>query len=147
MRLALVALVACAYRPGSFTDPGQAWIGPRATVGCLDLALERRVDLPIGPVVRYQFANRCDRPLTIDLGAVIVVGRAADGAERALAPYDPASELHAAALEARSAGAEALAYPAAGPMPQVCVDAATLVHATPARWICLGAPAVVGSAP
>jgi hypothetical protein len=78
-----------------------------------------------------------------------VVGRASDGAERALAPYDPTRELHAATLEARSTGAEALAYPAARPMPQICADAAALVHAVPARWVCLGdaPPAVVGSVP
>lgn len=87
--------------------------------------------------------------MTVDLAAAAVIARASDGAERALAPYDPSRELYAAELEARSVGVEAVAYPAAGPVPQICVDAATLVHAAPARWVCLGdAPlAVVGGVP
>jgi len=140
---AVCAVDACAYQPGSFASAHQAFSGARATVGCLDVAVERRGDLPIGPVLGYQFANRCDHAMPIDLAAVAVVGRDASGAELALRPYDPRAELHAVALDGRSAGGEALAYPASRAMPQVCVDVATLVRGEPARWLCLGGGAAV----
>lgn len=143
------ALVGCGYQPGSFGYPLEASSGQRATVGCLDVAIERRADLPLGPVVSYRFANRCDHPATVDIGAVVVIGRDVAGREARLAPYDPRGELRPAALDARDAGGEALAYPAARTLPQICVDAAGLAHEAPARWLCFAphAPAVVGSAP
>jgi hypothetical protein len=161
VRIALVACAAggCAYQPGAFSHRQQAFPGSRATVGCLDIAVERRGDLAVGPVLGYQFANRCDRALTIDLGAVAVVGRDASGADVRLAPYDPGAELHAAALDGRSSGGEALAYvvsPASPAMLQVCVDVATLampVPGEPARWLCFAEPApalghgAIGGAP
>ena len=147
------ALVGCGYKPGSFAYPDTAFTGQRATVGCLDVAVERRADLSIegagriGAVLRYQFANRCDHPQAIDLGAVAVIGRSAAGGDERLAPYDPRAELHPVALDGRSMGAESLAYPADHPMQQVCVDVATLVHQEPPRWLCFAgaAGAVVGS--
>src|SRR5690242_722449 len=102
MRIALLAcaLVGCAYTPGSFALAENTFPGQRATVGCLDVAVDRRADLPIGPVIGYQFANRCDHPVTIDLGSVAVVGRGAEG-DVALWPYDPRAELRPVALDAR----------------------------------------------
>src|ERR1051325_10419313 len=72
MRIALLscALIGCAYKPGSFASGQNRFPGQHATVACLDLAVERRPDLPIGPVLGYQFANRCDHPTTVDLGSV-----------------------------------------------------------------------------
>lgn len=142
MRVALLscALFGCAYQPGSFAST-QTFRGQRATVGCLDVAIERRADFPIGPVLGYQFANRCDHPTTVDLGAVAVVGRDAAGTELMLRAYDPRAELRPVALDARNVGAESLAYPANRALPQVCVDVATLDRATPSRWLCFsGAP-------
>ena len=145
------ALIGCGYRPGSFAYPDTAFTGQRATVGCLDVAVERRADVPIevgtGAVLRFQFANRCDHPQAIDLGAVAVIGRSAAGDDERLAPYDPRAELHPVALDGRSVGAESLAYPADHPMQQVCVDVATFVHQEPPRWLCFAgtAGAVVGS--
>ena len=151
MRIALLpcALIACAYQPGSFAHAPASPAGQRVTIGCLDLAVERRADLPIGPVLDYRFANRCDHPEMVDLGAVPVVGRSADGSEVALAPYDPQGELHRAALDGRNAGGEALAYPAARPMLEVCANAAALIHQGAPRWLCFGsAPRpIVGGAP
>jgi hypothetical protein len=143
-------LIGCGYKPGSFAYPDTVFAGQRATVGCLDVAVERRADLRIeagtGAVLRFQFANRCDHPQAIDLGAVAVIGRSAAGADERLAPYDPRAELHPVALDGRSVGAEALAYPADHAMSQVCVDVATLVHQEPSRWLCFAgtARAVVG---
>lgn len=141
------ALVGCAYQPGSFSYPPHSFAGQRATVGCLDIAVERRPDLSIGPVLAYQFANRCDHAAVIDLGAVSVVGRSAQGRDVRLAPYDPRGEVRPVALDGRNAGAEALAYPADHAILEICVDAASLVHAAP-TWMCFGdEPAVVGRAP
>jgi hypothetical protein len=146
--LALCALAACGYQPGSFAAPHRAFAGTRATVGCFDVAVERRPDLPIGPVLGYALANRCDRVATVDLAALAVVGRDAAGTEVVLQPYDPHAELRRVALDGRSAGGEALAYRAAGAMPQVCVDVATLDHQATPRWLCFGSTApAVGSVP
>jgi hypothetical protein len=147
--LVLVALAGCAYKPGSFAYLQNEFSGQRATVGCLDVAVERQTDLAIGPVLAYRFANRCDHPLTIDLGAVAVVGRNAQGVEVGLPPYDPRAELHPVALDGRSIGAESLAYPADRAISQVCVDVATLVHQATPRWLCLASTTgiVVGSVP
>lgn len=143
MRIALLscALVGCAYRPGSFAHVHDDAAGLRATVGCLDIAVERRTDLPIGPVVGYRFANRCDHPTTVDLGAVAVVGRNAAGAEVQLAPYDPRAEVQPVALDARNVGSESLAYQAEHAITQVCVDVASFSRATPSRWLCFGSAA------
>jgi hypothetical protein len=139
MRIALAcALAGCAYQPGSFRHAAHDFTGQRATVGCLDIAIERRADASIGPVLDFQFANRCDHAAMVDLGAVAVVGRAADGGEVALRPFDPRAELHPAALDGRSVGTEALAYPSARAVPQICADAAALVHASPPHWLCFG---------
>lgn len=147
--IVLAALAGCAYQPGSFASSQRAFPGQRATVGCLDVAVERRTDLAIGPVLGYQFANRCDHPVTIDLAAVVVVGRNAQGADVGLRPYDPRAELHPVALDGRSVGAELLAYPADRAIPQVCVDIATLAHQGTPQWRCLATTAgtVVGSVP
>ncbi len=146
MRVALVcALVGCAYQPGSFAHAPHDFVGQRVTVGCLDVAVERRADLSVGsaldPVLGYQFGNRCDHPALVDLGAVAVIGRDSQGADVALWPYDPRRELRPAALDARSVGAEALAYASDRPMLEVCADAAALAHAAPPRWLCFAAPA------
>src|SRR4051812_29341118 len=115
MRVALVcALVGCAYQPGSFARAPHDFVGQRVTVGCLDIAVERRADLVagpvLGPVLGYQFGNRCDRPAVVDLGAVAVIGRDPQGADAALRAYDPRHEIRPAALDGRSAGAEVVAY-------------------------------------
>jgi hypothetical protein len=147
MRIALAwVLAGCAYQPGSFTYSAHDFTGQRATVGCLDIAIERRADASIGPVLDFQFANRCDHAAVVDLGAVAVVGHGPDGGEIALRPFDPRAELHPAALDGRSVGTEALAYPSARAVPQICADAAALVHASPPRWLCFGAQAVAPAA-
>jgi len=150
MTIALAcALIGCAYQPGSFAHAPKDFAGQRVTVGCLDLAVDRRADLSIGPVLAYHFANRCDHPAMIDLASVAVVGRSADGRDLALRPFDPQAELHPVALDGRNVGGEAVAYPAARPILELCVDAATLVHDRAPRWLCFGTPLrpVVGELP
>jgi hypothetical protein len=137
------ALAGCtAYQPGSFTSGGggraPAFEGERTTVGCLDLAIARGPDYDASAVLQYRFGNRCNRSIEVDLQHVAVVARFEDGREEALTAYDPDRELAPRALAGRSAGYEALAYPTAGIAVQVCVDAASIVRAQPAHWLCLG---------
>ena len=116
------ALIGCAYQPGSFTWGLNQFPGQRATVGCLDVSVERRTDFPIGPVLAYQFANRCDRPTTVDLAAIAVVGRDAGGAEVALRAYDPRAELHPVTLDARNVA-------------RIAMDRKADARATLKRWL------------
>jgi len=129
--VALGALIGCGgYTPGSFAS----FVGPRATVGCLDVAVHRRTDLADhAAVLEYQFANRCRAPAVVDLASVRVVS--AGG--RPLAPYDPRRELVPLTIDGRLAGTEAIAYPSGDPLDRVCVDVASLARTTPERWLCL----------
>lgn len=143
------ALAGCAaYQPGSFSS-GEAGLdeifpGERVTVGCLDVAIQRRPDQEESAVLQYRFGNRCNRAIEVDLQRVVVVGRSGDGREVALAPYDPRRELRPARLGGRLVGGEAIAYPTTRPADQVCVDAASIVHAQPARWLCFAAGPALG---
>ncbi|HSK02219.1 MAG TPA: hypothetical protein VK932_13295 [Kofleriaceae bacterium] len=137
LRLAVLtsALAGCAYTPGAMRpEPG----GQVVTVGCLDVAVARRLDHEANAVLYYRLANRCNRPIQVDLAQVAVVGRFGDGSEVALAPYDPDLEIRPVQLDGRLTGREAIAYPTPRPAAQVCVDAASIVHAEPARWLCFG---------
>lgn len=132
----LCALTGCAYKPGSFTYPGHEFAGTRATIGCLDVSVERRIDLEHAAVLGYAFANRCDHGAIVDLKAVRVVGRDLTGAEAALTPYDPSDELRPLTLDGRTVGAEAIAYPSESRLAQICVDIASLAHAGEETWLC-----------
>lgn len=157
MRIAWITcvLAGCAYQSGSFTRPidyapsraAGPWPGQHATVDCMDVAVTRRADRSVGPVLGFQFGNRCDHPTTLDFAAATVVGRGANGSERVLTPYDPDRVLHPATLDVRRAGHESLAYVAVRTELQICVDVAGLVQRTPARWLCFGrAPSAAGGA-
>jgi hypothetical protein len=142
--IAAASLAACmpAYQPGSFTRRQGPFTGERVTVRCLDLAIERRADMNRSAVIEYEFGNRCNFPQVVDFASLRVIGRAANGAERALQPYDPRGELVALRLGGRYRGREAIAYPSGEPIAEVCVDAASLVHAEPERWVCMSFPTV-----
>jgi hypothetical protein len=134
-----VALTACAYSPGSFRHFRHDFPGQRTTVGCLDLAIERRPDLTTGgTVIAYEFGNRCDHPAVVDLAAVDVVGRTFAGDEVKLAPFDPERELRALAIDGRAAGQEAIAYPSDTALAEVCINAATVTHQGSPQWLCFG---------
>ena len=134
----VVSLVAgCAYRPGSFQSPSRTFAGARATLGCLDLAIERRPDVDIGAVLGYSFGNRCDDPTLVDLASATVVSSAGDGrTARHLAPYDPGHVLALRELDGRAVGGEAIAYLSQAPIDHLCVDAASIVHGTATQWVC-----------
>jgi hypothetical protein len=132
-----VALIGCAYSPGSFSHFRQDFPGQRTTVGCLDLAVDRRPDLTTGgAVLAYEFGNRCDRPATVDFTHVAVKGRTYDGKELALTAYDPEWQIKPLQIDGRTGGKEAIAYLSDEPLAEVCVDAASLTHEAPARWLC-----------
>jgi len=134
----VVAGVACSYSPGTFAYGTKSFPGTRASVRCLDIAIERRDDYEGKAVLAYQFGNRCETRQQIDLGTVHVVGRDEAGNEHALMPFDPAGEIRPVPLDARLVGGEVIAYPADQVMVQVCVDAASIAHEQPARWMCFG---------
>lgn len=139
MAMLTSALVGCAYQPGSFRTghgPEAELAGQRATVGCLDVAVARRLDYEASAVLQYRFGNRCNRAVEVDLQTVAVIGRLEDGREVALAPYDPQLELRPVRLGGRLSGGEAIAYPMPSPLAQICVDAASIVRAQPAHWMC-----------
>lgn len=107
-----LGLIGCqSYSPGSFTHAGAPFTGQMLTIECLDLGVASDPDpIVAGPVVAYQFGNRCDRAVEVDLAAVRATGRTADGREVALVAYDPYRTLRALRLEARSSGRERLEY-------------------------------------
>ena len=142
---AISALAGCTgYQPGSFMTGfgggGTTFEGERATAGCLDVAIVRRPDHDDSAVLQYRFGNRCNRPIEVDLQHVAVVGRFDDGREEVLQAYDPSQELGPKQLGGRFSGREALAYPTPGVAVQVCADAASIVHAQPAQWLCFSRP-------
>ena len=132
----LALLVGCAYRAGSFSAWGHAFAGQRATLGCLDVAIDRRPDGPLGAVLAYDLANRCDHAIRVDLSAVPVVGRTTSGNVQ-LVPYDPLRELHARWLDGRAVGRATIEYRSEEPIAarDLCVDAGGLVSAPP-YWQC-----------
>ncbi len=133
--LLLAALAACStYKPGSFVMHGEPFVGETTTAGCLDLAVEvTREAVATGPVVNYQFGNRCDRAQVIDLQRVTVTGRTANGEDVAMVPYDPYGEIVALPLDARAAGRERIEYRTAtdfssGDVVSVCVAIGALAE-------------------
>lgn len=136
--LAALLLAGCAYQPGSFDSSLQRFKGQQMTIDCLDLAVERRPDLPDGSaVVGFAFGNRCDHPTWVDLVGLPVVGRTTDGRQMELSAYDPHHEITTLRLDGRAVGREALAYPTDAPLAEVCIDAGTIAHGATAHWMCL----------
>lgn len=103
---------ACAsYRAGSFEAGGEPFPGERITTACVDLAVDVARDaVATGPVVQYQFGNRCDRAQTIDLGGAAVTGRTASGEVITMVAYDPYNEIRPLPLDARAFGRERIEY-------------------------------------
>lgn len=130
------------YQAGSFHYVTAAFAGVRATIGCLDVAVAREPDLEGAAVLAYSFGNGCDGPETIDLGAVVVRGRTASGAEITLAPEDPDGEIRPLPVDGHLVGRESLAYgsayASAEPLVQICVDLASIGHGSPPSWHCFG---------
>jgi hypothetical protein len=128
--------VACAgYQPGSFTGPQESFVGPRTTIGCLDVSVAQRLRAPRTAVLEYDFANRCDHATLVDLAAVRVIGRTAAGRDVPLAAHDPDREIRPLPLDGRSTGHEVIAYEG-DDVERVCIDVGAIGHA-PAPWVCI----------
>lgn len=147
--LALVAIVGgCAsYDPGSFSYPSRRFPGERVSVGCLDISVDRRADFDGKVVLDYQFGNRCNEPVLIDLLRVPVTGRTVDGDEITLTPFDPNFEMIAMKIDARKAGGEAIAYPTTQPLVQVCANAGALGEPKETRWLCFAGRGEIAPVP
>ncbi len=142
-----LAIAACAHQATSSTQrPTHELVGQRASVGCLDIAVDRRTDTGSSAVLGYTFGNRCEHSTVIDLAWVNVIGRTANGAEVTLVPYDPKGELSIVKLDGRQMGAEQITYSAPESLGQLCVDVASLAQQKPAQWLCFGNPEALAMA-
>ena len=133
-----LALGGCAYQPDSFAHARQTFDGVQLTIDCLDLSV-RHDPYPSATsnVVAYWFGNRCDTPVVVDLASARVVGMATDGSAIDLSAFDPMREIRSLLLDARAVGHESIDYPSALMLNSVCVDAATIAHVQPTRWVCV----------
>jgi len=131
-------LAACAYHGGSFATYDHAFLGARATFGCVDASVARRRDIADRPVIAYEFGNRCDGPVVIDLARVEAYGRDTNGDKVALRAYDPDRELAAGLLDGRSSGDETISYAADGDptLDSICVDPSAAFGGAEPRWSC-----------
>ena len=133
-----LALGGCAYQPDSFTHARQSFDGVQLTIDCLDLSVgHENYPSATSNVVAYWFGNRCDTPVVVDLASARVVGMASDGSAIDLHAFDPMREIRSLLLDARAVGREAIDYPSAFALHSVCVDAATIAHVQPTRWVCV----------
>jgi hypothetical protein len=110
---------------------GGPFVGTRASVGCLDVAVALTDDeLARAPIVAYEFGNHCSHTTLVDFTAV----RVTDG-RRELPPIDPRHELRPLHLDAWSSGDERIAY-ASSTAGRVCVDLRRLDadHPGPPAW-------------
>jgi hypothetical protein len=141
-------LVGCGYQPGSFHSAIVPFDGQLATIGCLDLAIDRRPDLSTGhAVIAYAFGNRCDFPTIVDLAAHAVVGRGSNGEDVALETYDPSHVITPLHIDGRAVGREAVAYISGAPLRELCVDAGAIAHGGGSTWLCFSNATRVAEVP
>jgi hypothetical protein len=126
----------CAYQADSFSYEHSQFKGTYVTVDCLDLAIEHRNAGSDQNVIAYQFGNRCDVPVLVDLAAARVVARTVEGDEMQLIAFDPRHEIRPMRIDARASGKESIEYPSGRDVQSVCVDAASVARVLPERWIC-----------
>ncbi len=134
--LGSLLLSGCAYQADSFSYSREAFNGVYVSVRCLDLAIDHRKQPNASDVISYAFGNRCDEPALVDLAAARVYGHTADGSAVKLFAFDPFKEIRTMRLDGRAVGREAIEYPSSQPLADVCIDAASIAHASPARWVC-----------
>ena len=133
---------ACGYRAGSFAGPRGLFAGTPSTVDCLDIAVSREADSDVGPVLAFDFGNRCAHPIVVDFQHAHVEAVTVDGQRIPLDAYDPDGGIVVERLDAQLPGHEAIAYATSAPAPQLCIDVATIVHAAGTQWRCFARQAV-----
>src|SRR5207248_1121678 len=133
MRITSVALLAGCYHYEAGSLP--------IRLSCLDTDVQVTRDEQVtGPVLDYRFGNRCDHDVTVDIPAVHVAARDADGHRLQLAAFDPRREIHADQLPALMWGRERIAYDgdfAERDLVEVCVEIGALERGAPERWTCV----------
>lgn len=135
--LGCLTVGACAYHADSFSYSSEPFRGIYVTVECLDLAIEKRATPDnSNSVVAYEFGNRCDEPTLVDLASARLVGHTVGGGTIDLVAYDPDREIRPLQLDARAVGREAIAYSSDLEIQGICVDAASIAHTSPPRWLC-----------
>lgn len=105
----LLAVGACSYRAGSFANYHGGFPGTPMTVGCLDVAIDQHRS-ERGVTLLFNFGNRCDRGVVVDLVSVRVTARDSRAQAIALVPYDPRAEIVRAPIDARMWGRETIEY-------------------------------------
>jgi hypothetical protein len=134
--LGSLVLASCAYQPDSFGYARKPFHGYYVNANCLDLAVDRRREANGSDVISYEFGNRCDDPVVVDLAAAKVYGHTRDCSDVELFAFDPLREIRMMRLDGRAVGREAIVYPSGRALASVCVDAASIAHQSPPRWIC-----------
>ena len=135
--LSALVLGGCAYQPDSFSYVRQPFSGVFLSISCLDIAIDhRRMDTSESNLVEYSFGNRCDQPVVVDLAAARVYGQTPAGSQFQLMAFDPFHELRSMRIDGRATGRETIDYPSADALTHLCIDAASIAHTSPARWVC-----------
>ena len=134
--LPAIACCGCAYKADTFSYASRPFRGVYVSVNCLDFGIERRTSGDSKNVIGYQFGNRCDTPVVVDLASATVYGDVGDGSPVQLFAFDPFNEIRSLELDARAVGREAIEYPSEIDIHRLCVDAASITHVSPARWVC-----------
>ena len=107
--VSLLAVGACSYRAGSFANYHGRFPGTAMTVGCLDVAIDQH-RRERGVTLLFNFGNRCDHSVVVDLVSVRVSARDSRSENIALVPYDPRTEIMRAPIDARMWGRETIEY-------------------------------------
>jgi hypothetical protein len=141
MRAAVVITLAGCYA-GDYATLTTPFIGTRADVGCLDVTVALTEDnVAPGPIVAYQFGNKCFHQTLVDFTSVRVVATTHEGKQVELRAEDPRGELKPMQLDAWTAGDERIAYNGATGIDHVCVDLGRFDGnpSAPPMWKCMGA--------
>jgi hypothetical protein len=122
------------YPIGSLLAAADSPTAGARRVGCVDVRVEAvsAYVADTSVVLIFTLGNRCTRPARIALADAPVTVTWESGVRRALALYDPASEVHTPVLDGRANATESLQYVARvdappGPARSVCVDVSHLV--------------------
>ena len=134
------------YSPGALFAAPEASTHAARRRGCVDIKASLVADDRVprsSALIAYELGNGCDDGHVVDLTNIKVTGRAGDR-ETKLAPYDPRVQLHAADLDGRMVGDEAVRYdgPAGSIFDQICVDFRGAVEAPDDGFgvVCLSMP-------
>ena len=141
-QFAAIGFVLAGCYAGDYTTVTTPFVGTRANVGCIDVAVAMTEDQTApGPIISYQFGNHCFHQAMIDFTQVRVVATTRDDAQQIeLHANDPRGEIKPMQIDAWTAGDERIAYDTPHPLEKICVDLGRFdgnPDAVPA-WTCMG---------